>query len=127
MMLPLDNTQKKFIMQIVATFQYYKRAIYPTIHTVLSALVTEAAPTTGMLNKIQHFLDCCTTQEEAVITYKSSDMKLFIHSVARYLNETMAHSRAGGYHFLTNHGPNPPIMEQYLMFHKSSNWPENWW
>jgi hypothetical protein len=39
-------------------------------------------------------------QEEAIITYRASDMKLAIHSDASYLSELKARSRAGGHMFM---------------------------
>jgi hypothetical protein len=49
-------------------------------------------------------------QEEAIITYKASEMILIIHSNAGYLNKTKAHShsRAGGHFFLSNNATSPP-------------------
>jgi len=41
------------------------------------------------------------SQEEAVLTYKASDMVLAIHSNASYLSEPMACSRAGGHMFMS--------------------------
>jgi hypothetical protein len=46
-------------------------------------------------------LDYAASQDEAVVTYKASDMKLAIHSDASYLSKLKAHSRAGGHFFLT--------------------------
>ena len=42
------------------------------------------------------------TQDEAVLTYSTSDMKLAVHNDASYLNEPQAHSRTGGHFFLSN-------------------------
>jgi hypothetical protein len=42
------------------------------------------------------------TQEEAVLTYHASNMKLAVHSDASYLSEPKARSRAGGHFFLSN-------------------------
>ena len=47
------------------------------------------------------FLDYIASQEEAVLTYKASDMVLAIHSNASYLSEPKAHSRAGGHMFMS--------------------------
>ena len=41
-------------------------------------------------------------QEEAILTYNASDMKLAAHSNASYLSEPKARSRAGGHFFLSN-------------------------
>ena len=47
-------------------------------------------------------LDYLATQEEAVITYNASDMKLDAHSDASYLSKPKARSQAGGHFFLSN-------------------------
>ena len=41
------------------------------------------------------FLDYMESQEEAVLTYKASDMVLAVHSNASYLSEPKARSRTG--------------------------------
>ena len=47
-------------------------------------------------------MDYVATQEEAVITYHASEMKLAAHSDASYLSEPKARSRAGGHFFLSS-------------------------
>ena len=47
------------------------------------------------------FLDFMASQEEAVLTYRASDMILAIHSDASYLSEPKSRSRAGGHMFMT--------------------------
>jgi hypothetical protein len=46
------------------------------------------------------FLDFMASQEEAVLTYRASDMILAIHSDASYLSEPKSRSRAGGHMFM---------------------------
>ena len=99
---PLDKDDKKFIQEVTGTFLYYARAIDSTMLTALSALASEqASPTQKTMEKCKQFLDYAASQPEAVVTYKTSDMKLAIHSDASYLSEPKARSRAGGYFFLT--------------------------
>ncbi len=47
-----------------------------------------------------HFLNYTASQEDAIITYQASNMKLAIHSNASYLLEPKACSRAGGHMFM---------------------------
>ena len=47
-------------------------------------------------------MDYIATQEDVVITYTSSHMKLEVHSDASYLSEPKARIRAGGHLFLSN-------------------------
>ena len=98
----LNKEEKKFIQEVTGTFLFYARAIDSTMLTALSALASEQAnPTEATMKKCKQFLDYAASQEEAVITYKASDMKLAIHSDASYLSEPKARSRAGGHFFLT--------------------------
>jgi hypothetical protein len=60
------------------------------------------------MKQVKRFLDYAATQEPAVLTYRKSDMILAAHSHAGYLNETEAHSRAGGHHFLSKNVKYPP-------------------
>ena len=53
-------------------------------------------------------MDFVASQEEAVLTYRASDMILAVHSDAGYLNETKARSRAGGHFFLSSNVAYPP-------------------
>eukprot|EP00956_Cyclotella_meneghiniana_P038365 scaffold152976_cov64-Cyclotella_meneghiniana.AAC.2 len=98
----LNKDKKRFIQEVTGTFLFYARAIDSTMLTALSALASEQAnPTEATMTKCKQFLDYAATQEEAVVTYKASDMKLAIHSDASYLCKPKARSRAGGHFFLT--------------------------
>jgi hypothetical protein len=52
------------------------------------------------MQKCLQFLDYAASQEDAIVTYQASDMRLTIHSNASYLSEPKAHSRAGGNIFM---------------------------
>ena len=54
------------------------------------------------MKQTQQLLDYIATQEEAIITYSRSNMKLTVHNDASYLSEPKARSRAGGHFFLSN-------------------------
>ena len=47
------------------------------------------------------------TQEEAVLTYNTSNMKLAVRSDASYLSEPKARSRVGGHFFLSGDTTTP--------------------
>ena len=51
------------------------------------------------MRQTKQLLDYIATQEESIITYNASDMKLVAHSNATYLSEPIARSRAGGHFF----------------------------
>jgi hypothetical protein len=87
----------------MGTLLYYARAGDSTILTALSSLATEQAkPMQKTMMKVKQLLDCCTSQEEAIITYNKSKMILVIHSNAGYCNKKKLRSQAGGHFFLSN-------------------------
>ena len=53
-------------------------------------------------------MDYLATQEEAILTYRASNMVLAVHSDASYLSEREARSRVGGHFFLSKDEPIPP-------------------
>ena len=106
---PLSKQDKKFVMQVTGTFLFYARAIDSTMLPALSSIASEQnAPTKNTMKKVKRFLDYAASQEEAIITYRASDMVLSIHSDASYLSERNARSRAGGHHYLSDDTPSPP-------------------
>ena len=54
------------------------------------------------MKKTHQLLDYISTQEDAVITYTSSNMKLAVHSDASYLSKPKDRSQEGGHLFLSN-------------------------
>jgi hypothetical protein len=106
---PVGKDEQTHLQKVTGKFNYYARAVDPTMLTPLSALAAQQSkPTVNSMQRAQHFLDYSATQEPAVLTYRASDMILAIHSDASYLNESNARSRAGGHHFLSEDVTNPP-------------------
>jgi hypothetical protein len=106
---PLDKQDAKFIQAVTGTFLYYARAVDPTLLTSLSAIAaTQSKPTKNTMKNVRQFLDYVASQEDAVITYRASDMILSIHSDAGYCNEPNSRSRAGGHFYLSSDAPFPP-------------------
>ncbi len=69
--------------------------------TPLSAIASkQAAPTENTMQTCLQVLDFAALQEDAIVTYRASNMKLAIHSNASYLSELKARSRAGGHMFM---------------------------
>ncbi len=69
----------------------------------LSAIASaQAEPTEETMTRCKQFLDYAATHQDAIITYKKSDMVLVVHSDASYLSEPKAHSRAGDHFFLSS-------------------------
>ena len=104
----LRKEDKKFIQEVTGTFLFYARAVDATMLTALSSLAAEqCSPTERTMEKCKQFLDYAATQEDAVITYRKSNMVLAIHSDASYLSEPKARSRAGGHFFLSEDQKDP--------------------
>ncbi len=98
---PLNKARKKFIQEVTGVFLYLARAVDSTMLTTLSSLVSkQAAPTERAMQKCLQFLDYTASQEDAIVTYQASNMRLAIHSDALYLSEPKACSRAGGHMFM---------------------------
>jgi hypothetical protein len=55
-----------------------------------------------MMKTVKQLLDYCATQEEAIITYNASKMKLAVHSDTGYCNKKNACSQSRGRFFLSN-------------------------
>jgi hypothetical protein len=76
--------------------------------TALSAIASaQAEPTENTMTRCKQFLDYAATHQDAIITYKKSDMVLVVHSDASYLSEPKARSRAGGHFFLSSDTADP--------------------
>jgi len=60
------------------------------------------------MEKVKQLLQYCASQEDAVLTYRASDMILAVHSDAGYLSEPQARSRVGGDFFLSSDVQYPP-------------------
>jgi hypothetical protein len=71
--------------------------------TPLSAIASkQAALTENTMQTCLQFIDYAALQEDAIVAYRASDMKLAIHSDASYLSEPKARSRAGGHMFMVD-------------------------
>jgi hypothetical protein len=76
--------------------------------TALGSIASaQAEPTEETMTCCNQFLDYAATHHDAIITYKKSDMVLVVHSVASYLSEPKARSRAGGHFFLSSNIADP--------------------
>jgi hypothetical protein len=106
---PLNQDDAKYIQAVARTLLYYGRAVDSTILQALSAIATKQAKTTAKtLATVKQLLDYCALQEEAIMTFKASNMVLQVHSNASYANKKKSHSQAGGHFFLSNKDTSPP-------------------
>jgi hypothetical protein len=71
--------------------------------TALSAIASaQAKPTEDTMTCCKQFLDYVATHQDAIITYKKSDIELVVHSDASYLSEHKARSQAGRNFFISS-------------------------
>ncbi len=97
----LDKAGEKFIQKVTGAFLYLVQAIDSMMLTMLSSLASkQAAPTEKTMQKCLQFLDYAASQEDAIVTYRASNMRLAIHSNTLYLSEPKARSRAAGHMFM---------------------------
>ena len=79
----LDKEGKKFIQKVCGFFSFLGRAVDSTLMCPISAIASQsAAPTEDTMNHTAQLLDYVATQEEAILTFNASDMKLAVHSDA---------------------------------------------
>ena len=106
---PIDKEGQKYIQAAVGTLLYYSRAVDPTMLVALNAIaMQQALPTHKTMDRVRQLMDYAASQEEAILTYHSSDMILSIHSDAGYLNKSKSRSHVGGHFFLSSDVQNPP-------------------
>ncbi len=104
----LDKTGKKYIQEVIGTFQYYVCCVDSTMLPGLGSLALQQSNLTENTKKMVHqFLDYAPTHPDAIITYKASNIVLAGHSNASYLSETNTRSCAGGHFFMSNNDPIP--------------------
>jgi len=78
------------------------------MQTTLSSIAsTQAEPTKETMANTKLFMDYAATHQDAIITYRASNMVLVVHSNASYLSEPKAQSRAGGHFFLSSDTKDP--------------------
>jgi hypothetical protein len=99
----LSDKEINKLQQLKGTLLYYARAVDPTLIMPINVLASEQSTATNVkADKVINFLNYCNTHPETKIRYHSSDMLLYIHSVASYLSEDEAKSRAGAVFYMGN-------------------------
>jgi hypothetical protein len=118
----LGKDDTKYIQQVTGTLHYYARAVNSTILPALSSIATkQATPTAKTMAKVKQLLDYVSTQQEAIITYRASDMILSVHIDAgdTVMRKRHAAKQAATFTFQTTTPP-PPTTEQSLRLQQSS-------
>ena len=94
----MAKEDKSKLQSATGKFLYYGRSVDDKMLHALNCLSTRINDGTERTKEaLEHFLDYCHNNPDAVKLYVASDMILFIDSDASYLVEPMARSRAGGY------------------------------
>ena len=84
----IDNKGKKFIQQVCGKFLFLGRAVDNTLLCPISVIASQSAtPTEDTIWQTQQLLDYIATQEESILAFNVSDMKLAAHSNASYLSK----------------------------------------
>jgi hypothetical protein len=105
----LDNKAKWFIQQVCGKFLFLGRAVDSTLLCLISTNASQSSkPTKDTMQQTLQLLNYLATQEDAVLSYHTSNMVLAVHSNASYLSKPKACSRAGGHFFLSNDTAIPP-------------------
>jgi hypothetical protein len=104
----LDKHRKCRIQEIVRLLLYYARAVDNKLLVALSAIAARQSYATIATEQAVHLLlDYAATYPADGIVYRSSDMILFAHADASFLNETNSRSHAGVHIFLLENDPSP--------------------
>ena len=78
------------------------RSVDSTLIFPISAIASKSTnPAEQKMRQTQQLLDYIASQEDAIITNISSNMKLAVHSDGSYLSKPKARIRAGGHFFLS--------------------------
>ncbi len=89
----LSPAEKKYIQEVIGVFLYYGCTIDSTMLTALSAIASaQTKPTEETMTRCKQFLDYAATHQDAILTYKSSNMVFVVHSDALYLSKPKVHS-----------------------------------
>ena len=101
----LDKEGMCYVQQVCGKFLFLGRAVDSTLLCPISAIAAQSAtPTEDTLKQTKQLVHYVASQDEAVLTYHASEMKLAVHSDASYLSER----RAGSHFFLSNGADIPP-------------------
>ncbi len=83
--------------------------------TPLSAIASkQAAPTEKTMLKCLQFLEYAASQEDAIVAYRASNMRLAMISKASYLSDPKACCRASGHMFMAGTDDTPINNEAVL-------------
>jgi hypothetical protein len=95
---PASAEERTYLQKCVGYFRYYAPAIDITLLAAVGQLsLQQANPTKNTMIALQRFLNYAYHHSNAVLTYRPSDMVLWIHSDASHHSEPQCRSRTGIY------------------------------
>jgi hypothetical protein len=104
----LSKAGGKLIQEVCGVLLYLARAVDGGLLPALSSLASQQAnPSERTMELCKKFLDFMSCQEEAVLTYRASDMVLAIHRNASYLSKPKSRSHAEGHMFMAGNDEIP--------------------
>jgi len=113
----LDTKGNTLVRQIVGAALYIGRFIDMTLLVACNEIALQQTDATiKTLNLCTWLLDYMSTYPNPSITYKKSDMILWISSDSSYQSVSKSRSRVGGFHFLGNKPSNPHSLSNQQTF-----------
>jgi hypothetical protein len=104
----LDKAGKTFIQEVCGVLLYLAQAVDRGLIPALSLLASQQTnPTEKTMELCKQFLDYMAIQEDAILTYRASNMVLEIHSNASYLSKPKSCSHVGGHMFMAGKDDKP--------------------
>jgi hypothetical protein len=96
----LDNKTKRFIQQACSKFFFLGGAVDSTLLCPICAIASQSSkPTEDMMQQALQLLNYLAMQEDAVLSYHTSNMVLAIHRNTSSLSKPKAQSRMEGHFF----------------------------
>ena len=87
---------RQYLMEAIGYFRWYSPNVDPTLLPAVSHLsIQQVNPTQMTMLKLQRLLNYAYYHPDASITYRPSDMQLYIHSDCSHHSEPNARSRTG--------------------------------
>jgi hypothetical protein len=99
----LDNKAEQIIQQVCGKFLFLGRAVDCTYFCPISAIASQSSkPTENKMQQMLQLFYYLATQEDAVLSYHTSNRVLAVDSDTSYLSKLKAQSQAGRFFFLSS-------------------------
>jgi hypothetical protein len=104
----LNHANTKRVQEVLGTFLVYARAVDSTMLATIGTLAAhQTKGNQSTMTAITQFLNYAASNPDVIIRYVPRDMILHVESDASFLKAPKLHSRAAGYHYLSNHPRDP--------------------